>query len=52
MAVEQLLQHVHPDAVYRRVPLPDDQNALGPWREAVQRCVRPDKDDPLWGELI
>ena len=52
MAVEQLLQHVHPDAVYHRVPLPDDQNALGPWREAIEHYVPPDKDDPLWGDLI
>jgi hypothetical protein len=28
MAVEELLKHVRPDAVYCRVPLPDDQNAL------------------------
>jgi hypothetical protein len=52
MAVEELLKHVHPDAVYRRQPLPDDQNALGPWREAVKAFVPPDRDDPLWGSLI
>ena len=52
MAVDELLQHVHPDAVYHRVALPDDRNALGPWREAVKHYVPPGKDDPLWGELI
>ena len=52
MAVEQLLQYVHPNAVYRRVPLADDQNALGPWREAIEHYVPPDADDPLWGQLI
>ncbi len=52
MAVEELLKHVHPDAVYHRVPLPDDQNALGPWREAIERHIPPDDDDPLWGKLI
>jgi hypothetical protein len=52
MAVEQLLQHVHPDAVYRRVPLADDQNALGPWREAIKHYVPPEEGDQLWGELI
>jgi hypothetical protein len=28
MSVEQLLPYVHPDAVYQRVPLPDERNAL------------------------
>jgi hypothetical protein len=28
MAIEDLLPHVHPAVVYRRVPLPDGQNAL------------------------
>ena len=35
MAVEQLLQYVHPDAVYRRVPLPDEQNALSRGHRAI-----------------
>jgi hypothetical protein len=52
MAVEELLRHVHPDAVYRRVPLPEEQNALGPWREAIENYVPPDDEDQLWGELI
>jgi hypothetical protein len=52
MAVEELLQHIHSDAVYRRVPLPDDQNALGPWQEAVKHYVPPDDKDPVWCELI
>jgi hypothetical protein len=52
MAVEELLKHVPADAVYHRVPLSDDQNALGPWQEAIERYVPPDEDDPLWGQLI
>ena len=49
---EELLKHVPSDAVYSRVPLPDDQNALGSWREAAKHCVPPGEDDQLWGELI
>ncbi len=52
MAIEELLKHVHPEAVYRRTPLPDDQNALGPWREAIKLYVPPDENDSLWASLI
>ena len=51
MAVEELLKYVPPEAIYHRVPLPDDQNSLGPWREAIACYVPPDEDGRLWGEL-
>jgi hypothetical protein len=52
MAVEELLQYGHPDAIYRRVPLPDEQNALGPWREAAECYSEPDEKDDLWWKQV
>lgn len=51
MSVEELLKYVPPAAVYHRVLLPDDENALGPWREAIQRLVEPAEDDAAWNRL-
>lgn len=51
MSVEDLLKYVPAAAVYHRVPLPDDENALGPWREAIQRLVEPAEDDAAWNRL-
>ncbi len=51
MSVEELLKYVPAAAVYHRVPLPDGENALGPWREAIQRLVEPAEDDAAWNRL-
>jgi hypothetical protein len=52
MPVDKLLQHVPAEVAYRRSPLPDEQNALGPWREAVAAYVPPgEAGDDLWGAL-
>jgi hypothetical protein len=52
MAIEELLQHAPPEAIYHRAELPDEQNALGPWREAIEHYVSPSEDDSLWGDLV
>ena len=52
MSVESLLACLPPQAVYRRVPLEPDRSALEPWREAVQRFVKPEDEQDIWGELI
>jgi hypothetical protein len=52
MSIESLLTQVPDEVVYRRVPLEEDRNALGPWREAVLRFVPPDVAHDLWGELV
>ena len=52
MSVESLLKHVPENLRYYRQPIPDEQNALTPWREAVAQYVAPDEDDVLWGSLV
>jgi hypothetical protein len=53
MSVEELLQHVPPEVLYRRVPLAEDENALGPWREAIASYVGPGEDvQKLWDEAF
>ncbi len=52
MSVESLLKHVPENLRYYRQPIPDEQNALTPWREAVAQYVAPDEDDELWGNLV
>lgn len=55
MSFDELLEHVPPEVVYRRAPLPDQQNAVGPWRETVCRFVKPkegSEEHDLWLTLI
>jgi hypothetical protein len=55
MSLDELLKHVPPEVIYRRVPLPDEKNALGPWRQAVTKFVKPENgsdEEDLWGTLI
>jgi hypothetical protein len=52
MSIEHLLRAVPPHAVYRRVPLADERNALGPWRRAVEQLAKPQDERDVWGELI
>ncbi len=49
MSVQQLLQHVPPNARYHRGPLDDADNALGYWERAAQAMVPP--GDELCGAL-
>lgn len=51
MSLDELLKHVPPEVIYRRVPLPAEKNALGPWQEAA-RCLVVSEDDELWGKLF
>lgn len=51
MAIEQLLKYVPAAAVSREPPLAEEENALGPWREAAARLVKPADDDEVWDRL-
>jgi len=51
-SISALLGAVGPRAVYRRVPLSDERNALGPWRAAVEQLVKPEDEADGWGGLI
>jgi hypothetical protein len=50
--IRPLLGAIGPHAVYRRVPLADERNALGPWRRAVEQLAKPQDERDVWGELI
>ncbi|MGD0897131.1 MAG: hypothetical protein ABR915_04800 [Thermoguttaceae bacterium] len=52
MLPADFLEAVPAQAVYRPVPLPEDQNALALWRRAVELFVKPDDEGDLWGELV
>jgi hypothetical protein len=45
MPPSRLIEYIPPEAVYHRVPLDDDKNALGPWSEAINHLNYPDAED-------
>ena len=47
-----MLEYIPPEAVYHRAPLDDCANALEPWLQAVERFVKPQDEDDLWGDLV
>lgn len=51
VAIEQLLKHVPAAALSHEAPLAEEDNALGPWREAAARIVEPADDDEVWNRL-
>ncbi|OHB72061.1 MAG: hypothetical protein A2V70_05615 [Planctomycetes bacterium RBG_13_63_9] len=51
MSVEELVRHLPAEAVYRRPRLDDEENAYGPWSEALGRLVLPEDDDAAWHRL-
>lgn len=51
MAIESLLKHLPEGARYYRVPVPEEENALGPWRDAMERLVAPSDNDDVWQRL-
>jgi len=51
MSVDELLGHVPPEVVYRRVPLPPQQNAWPLWEEAVAGIEAVSSEIDRWSDL-
>ena len=52
MSIESLLELIPPQAAYRRIPLDPRLNALGPWREAVEKFETPADENQIWTGLV